>query len=199
MAVAEHPFDRAQPRAFARMEEVVKRNWTKVFLPILVTAAWTGVAHADETTTTTTQPQPVPSNSETVTEKSGPSTGMLFSGVLTLGVTYGAGVIVASTSDRDADHRMFVPIVGPWMALFDRGDCGGTTGRSCDTETTYKVLIVADGVGQALGALMIVDSFFNPATKTVSHTSTAKDKPTVHLTPTAMGAGGYGMLAVGSF
>ena len=34
------------------------------------------------------------------------------------------------TLTRDADHRMFVPIAGPWMALFDRGDCGGTTGRS---------------------------------------------------------------------
>jgi hypothetical protein len=199
MAVAELLRRRAQPRTSHEKEEVVNaRNWTKVFLPILVTAAWTGVAHADDTTTTA-QPQPVPSNSETVTEKSGPSTGMLFSGALTLGLTYGAGVIVASTSDRDADHRMFVPIAGPWMALFDRGDCGGTTGRSCDTETTYKVLIVADGVGQALGALMMVDAFFNPATKTVSHTSTTKDKPTVHLTPTAMGAGGYGMLAVGSF
>ena len=182
------------------------RNWKIIFLPMLVTAAWTGAARAEDTaapppaaTAVVAPVAPVPSHSETVTEKSGPSKGLLFSGALTLGLTYGAGVVVAATSNRDADHRMFVPIAGPWMALFNRGDCGGMTGRSCDTETTYNVLIVADGVGQALGSLMLVEAFLNPATKTVSRTTTGKEKPRVHLSPAAMGAGGYGMLAVGSF
>jgi hypothetical protein len=196
-------------RIARKREDVVNmRNWTAVFLPMLLSTAWTGVARADNDTqappppsrTTVVAPiAPVPSYSETVTEKSGPSTGLLVSGALTFGLTYGAGAVVAATSDRDADHHMFVPIAGPWMALFDRGDCGGTTGRSCDTETTYKVLIVADGVGQALGTIMVVDAFLNPATKTVSRTTASKDKPTLHLTPAAMGAGGYGMFAVGSF
>ena len=143
---------------------------------------------------------PAQTSSETVTEKGGPSRSMLMSGVVTFGLTYGAGAIVAATSSRAADHDMFVPVAGPWMALFNRGDCGGATGRSCDTETTYKVLIVADGIGQALGALMVIDAFFNPETHTYSRTTTAAvDHPTVRVTPASMGAGGYGMLAVGSF
>ena len=177
------------------------RKWTTLFLPVLVSTAWTGMARADDDALTrpVVTPAPAGTTSETTTEKSGPSTGLLASGAITLGLTYGAGAIVAATSDRDADHRMFVPIAGPWMALFDRGDCGGTTGRSCDTETTYKVLIVADGVGQALGAFLMVDAFLSPATTTVSRTTTAKDKPTLRVKPGTMGAGGYGMLAVGSF
>jgi hypothetical protein len=157
---------------------------------------WVRGAHAQEVVAT---PAPTQTTSETVTQRGGPSRAMLSGGILTLGVTYGAGAIVAATSDRDSDHRLFVPIAGPWMALFDRGDCGGTTGRSCDLETTYKVLIVADGIGQALGATMIIGAFLSPETNTTTRSTTALSKPTFHVSPTPMGAGGYGMLAAGTF
>jgi hypothetical protein len=94
---------------------------------------------------------------------------------------------------------MFVPVAGPWMALFDRGGCGGNTGRSCDVETTYNVLIVADGIGQALGATMIIGSFLNPETETTTRSTTALATPTIHVTPASVGGGGYGMLAFGTF
>jgi hypothetical protein len=106
---------------------------------------------------------------------------------------------VAATSSLDADHRTFVPIAGPWMALSDRGPCGGTAGRSCDAEDTDKVLIVADGIGQALGGLLIIGAFLNPETRTVTRSTTAAEQPSVRLAPAAMGSGGYGLQAVGSF
>ena len=169
---------------------MTRTRWIGWLLPPAIAATWSPAALAEETRTGT---------SETVTERGGPSRTMLSSGVVTLGLTYGAAAVVAATSDRDADHRMFVPIAGPWMALFDRGDCGGMTGRSCDTETTYKVLIVADGIGQGLGAITIVEAFLNPEVVTVSRTRTGSVKPTLRLTPARLGAGSYGMLALGTF
>jgi hypothetical protein len=174
-------------------------TWTAAILlpPMAVVAAWSDWAHAQETIVA--PPAPSQATSETVTGKGGPSRLMLTSGILTFGLTYGAGVVVAATSDRDADHRMFVPVAGPWMDLFDRGDCGGVTGRSCDMEATYKVLIVADGIGQGLGALMVVDAFLNPETVTVSHVRAAQTTPTIRFSPASLPAGAYGLLASGTF
>ena len=172
-------------------------KWTAaVLLPLMGVATWTGAAHAQDAAVAQAPSQ---ASSETVSEKGGPSRLMLTSGILTFGLTYGAGVIVAATSDREADHRMFVPVVGPWMALFDRGDCGGATGRSCDTETTYKVLIAADGIGQGLGALMVIEAFLNPETVTITHSRSAYAKATIRLSPASLAAGGYGLLASGTF
>jgi hypothetical protein len=175
-------------------------NTTKciaAILPFAIAGTWSALALGQDAP----PPAPPPAvRAETITEKGGPSGAMLWSGAVTLGVTYGAGVVVAATSTLPADHNMFVPIAGPWMALANRGGCGGPSGPSCDMATTYKVLIVADGIGQALGAFMIIDAFLNPETRTVYRSTTAAaDKPTVRVTPASMCAGGYGMLAVGSF
>jgi hypothetical protein len=124
---------------------------------------------------------------------------LLTSGLVTFGLTYGAGVIVAGTSSLDADHRLFVPIVGPWTSLADRPDCGGATGRSCDTETANKVLLIADGIGQALGAFMVIDAFLNPETVTITRSHVSNLKPAIHIAPAAIGVGGYGMLAAATF
>ena len=133
---------------------------------------------------------------DTVTEKGGPSRAMLVSGLGTFGISYGLAAVVAATSDLDADHRMFVPIAGPWMALSGRGGCGLGTPRSCDAATTDKVLIVADGVFQALGALLVVESFLNP--ETVTTTRASAEPPRVRVAPT-FGANGYGLAAFGNF
>jgi hypothetical protein len=133
---------------------------------------------------------------ETVTEKGGPSHSMLFSGVGTFGISYGAAVVVAATSDLDADHRMYVPFAGPWMALSGRGPCGVGTPRTCDAATADKVLIIADGVFQGLGGLLIVESFLNPETRTV--TRARAEQPTIRVTP-LVGSNGYGLAAFGNF
>jgi len=133
---------------------------------------------------------------DTVTEKGGPSRALLGSGLATFGISYGAAAIVAGTSSLDADHRMFVPIAGPWMALSGRGECGAGAPRSCDAATTSKVLIITDGVFQAIGALMIVDAFLNP--ETVTTTRASAEPPRIRVAPT-FGSNGYGLAAIGNF
>jgi hypothetical protein len=121
---------------------------------------------------------------------------MLVSGLGTFGISYGAAVVVAATSNLDADHRMYVPFAGPWMALSGRGPCGVGTPRSCDAATADKVLIITDGVFQALGGLLVVEAFFNPETRTVTRADA--EQPRIRLAP-LVGANGYGLAAFGNF
>lgn len=136
-----------------------------------------------------------PRQRETITEKGGPSRGMLFTGVATLGASYGAAAIVASTSSLAADRRMLVPFAGPWMALSDRGECGMGEAKTCSVVATEKAVIVADGVFQGLGGLLVIASFLNPETKT---TTTYSRKPTFHIAPARVESG-YGLSASGTF
>jgi hypothetical protein len=153
---------------------------------MLVTGVFSTRARAQQTSTETTQEETLPSRA------------ILGSGIVTFGLSYGTGVVVAATSSRPEDHHLYIPLAGPWVDLVNRGDCGALTGRSCDTETTYKVLLAADGVFQALGALAIVDAFLTPERHTVTRTATMPDKQRVRVAPGGVGTG-YGMLAVGSF
>jgi hypothetical protein len=185
-----------------------RRTWSLPAVPLFAVAAvaWASAGHAQEVVVAPAQPPPAepvatapPAHSETVTERGGPSGAELGSGVLTLGLTYGAAAIVAAESPQAADHRMFIPVAGPWMALANRPSCGGSTQPSCGTETTYSVLIVADGIGQALGSILIVGAFLHP--ETVSRTTTVSEeppKPALHLVPASIGSG-YGLQALGTF
>jgi len=74
----------------------------------------------------------------------------------------------------------------------------------CDRENTYKVLLVADGVLQGLGALEILGGLLFPETKTVMVAEEGASRgpprpfsPTVHLSPARVGYSGYGIAAVG--
>ena len=184
---------------------MLRRTWMMSIVPFLAaTAGWTGTATAQEVPPAPPPPEPLApmsqTRSETVTERGGPSASELSSGIVTLGLTYGMAAIVAAESPQSADHRMFVPVAGPWMALANRPGCGGATGPSCTTETTYSVLIVADGIGQALGSLLIIGAFLHPETVTRSTTVSSEDtlKPAFHVVPSSVGSG-YGMQALGTF
>jgi hypothetical protein len=138
---------------------------------------------------------------ETVQE-TGPNTALISSGLFTLGIPYVTSVIVATQSDHAGDNHLYIPVAGPWLDLANRGNCGGITQPSCDNETTYKVLLIADGVLQGIGALEIVGGLLTPTTRTVAADrkhQTAALEPHVRVAPTAMGRGGYGLAAVGSF
>jgi hypothetical protein len=132
---------------------------------------------------------------ETVTE-SGPNRALLSSGIISFGVPYVASVVVASQSDHQGDNHLYVPVAGPWMDLADRGGCGGLFQNSCNTETTYKVLLVANGILQGLGALDILASFVYPETTRVT---VASDSKRVVVSPTVMGKEGYGVAAFAKF
>ncbi len=145
--------------------------------------AWPARADAPSTTV----------QADVTTEGSAPNSTMLGAGIGVLGLSYGAAVVVGATSARTDDRTLFVPIVGPWFDLANRPACG--IGVTCNDENTAKVLLVTDGVFQAIGTLSIVGSFLSPERKEVHTVRSA----TVRLVPAPVGAGGSGLLAVGTF
>jgi hypothetical protein len=165
---------------------------------------WAGSSSAD--TTVVEQPAPAPASNTVVAAPAaapaaesdaytGPNRRLIGSGLVTFGLSYIPALVVAGTSDVSADHHLYVPIAGPWLDLGDRPGCGaGHIG--CDTETTYKVLLVFDGIFQAVGAVTTVTGFLSPERHVVT---TAKlNKPSVHVAPSNV-ASGYGVLAFGNF
>jgi len=134
---------------------------------------------------------------EEVSETRGPNRRYLTYGLVGFGAGYGIAATVGATSSRDTDRRMLVPLFGPWLALGDRGDCGGDiTDKPCTREGTYKVLIVADGLLQLAGAASIVAAFLYPETR--YETKTINVSKRVHVTPAPM-VHGVGVVATGWF
>ncbi|HEY0992538.1 MAG TPA: hypothetical protein VGD80_36040 [Kofleriaceae bacterium] len=112
---------------------------------------------------------------------------MFAAGAAVFGLTYGASVITAATSDNArGNNRLYVPLVGPWLALHDRGPCD-ILKSSCDHETTAKVLLIADGVFQAAGVIGMLDGLLRPSTHRVLVTQAKVDTRT-HIRPTVIGS-----------
>jgi hypothetical protein len=122
---------------------------------------------------------------------------IFFTGALVFGASYGASVITAASSDDTrGNHRLYIPLAGPWLALSDRGSCDVLLSR-CDNETTAKVLLIADGVFQAAGVLGMLDGIFQPSTHRVI-TRRAKLDTKVHVTPATV-HGDPGVAVFGRF
>jgi hypothetical protein len=132
----------------------------------------------------------------TQTASTGPEMRAIAGGIFAFGVSYGFALGVAATSGHQGDNHLYVPIVGPWLDLRDRGNC--PQAASCGNETAYGALIVADGVLQTIGALFVVGGFVFPTTRNVT-TVTATMAPTVQITPVEYAHGGLGLAAVGRF
>jgi hypothetical protein len=110
------------------------------------------------------------------------------SGAVIFGASYGAAAVAGAESDHPGANRLWVPVVGPWLALNDWGSCPIENPR-CDTNTTDKVLLIADGVFQAAGVITMVDGLLSPSHHRVI-TRTADTK--VHVTPTGNGLAVFG-------
>jgi hypothetical protein len=159
-------------------------------LAVAVNLAASGTARAEQVVIESTPSASVESSGTL------PNRSLLRSGVFTLGASYVPALVVAIESDRPSDDHLYVPIVGPWLDLANRGDdCDG----GCGKETTNKVLLVTDGVFQGIGALQILGSLIFPETRAVT---IAKSDGTPALTfmvaPTTI-AQGSGLVAYGSF
>ena len=106
-------------------------------------------------------------------------------GAITFLGSYGASVIYAGSSDHAGADRLYVPVVGPWLALNDWGNCP-IENSNCDNTTTAKVLLVADGVFQAAGVITMIDGILEPTShRTVVRTAKVDKK--VHVAPTHNG------------
>jgi hypothetical protein len=137
-------------------------------------------------------------DTSTRTESTGPDMREIGGGLVTFGISYGVALGVAATSGHQGDSHLYVPIVGPWLDFGDRGSCPQT--GSCDKETTYRVLIVADGIFQALGALSVVSGFLFQTTREVTTTTSAgATAPAIQVTPVQYAHGGLGLAAIGRF
>lgn len=137
-------------------------------------------------------PRQVATETETTTEVNSP---VITTGVITFGLSYGAAAFAGASSDRSSDKRLYVPLLGPWLAIADRGDCPVDQAK-CDSQTTDKVLMAIDGVFQAAGAITVVYGILSP--RTVTHRTTASRD--VHVVPLSMGQGSSAGLGVtGSF
>jgi hypothetical protein len=122
-------------------------------------------------------------------------------GALVFLASYGASVIVAASADEeDRDRgldRLYVPVVGPWLALNDYGTCP-IERQECDEETTAKVLLVADGVFQAAGVITMISGILQPTAHRVPVRTTQLDKK-VRVTPTTYAGTGAGLSMFGRF
>ncbi len=114
-------------------------------------------------------------------------------GAVVLTASYGAALIAASS--RDDLDELYVPLAGPWLALAGREGCP-IEKPECDDETTTKLLLVADGVFQAAGALAMLDAILEPSRRTIVRPVASQSA--VRVTPTAS-TGGPGVLVVGRF
>lgn len=166
-------------------------GWVAVGL--VAGAAPARVANAQEAPTSRT---PV-TVEKTTTEATGPSLLMVGSGIGIFGLSYVPVVVVAATSGLSADQNLYVPIVGPWIDFAQRPGCPAA--GSCNVENTDRVLLVADGIFQGIGAVTIVGGFLSTAHETKTVRSAARRMPTLRLAPARLGAGGYGVSASGTF
>src|SRR4051812_43622053 len=147
------------------------------------------IAHADGTVVVAQQPQPTvvtePQGTEVYDSYNAP---IFTTGALVFAASYGASVAVAASNDDDSNglHHLYVPVVGPWLALNDRPDCDAVLSR-CDNETSKKVLLVADGIFQAAGIITMLDGLIVPSHHRVIATTAKIDAKLHHPRPIALG------------
>jgi hypothetical protein len=125
-----------------------------------------------------------------VAQQTWPHRPLLITGsVLFLG-SYGASTIVAAASDRKADEKLFIPVVGPWLDLKKR-DCDV---KACGGDVFNKVLIGSSGVLQGAGAFMVLLGLVVPQAKERPWYVVGDDKlsiaPQVGLSLTGLSARG---------
>jgi hypothetical protein len=135
----------------------------------------------------TTVVQPVVEHNDSDVDYDPMNAGVFSSGAVLFGGSYIASIIVAGASDHPGAERLYVPVLGPWLALGDWGNCN-VTNPNCDNNTTDKVLLVADGIVQAAGILTMIDGLVWPSSH---HRVVVADKK-VHVTPTGNGMAVFG-------
>lgn len=105
------------------------------------------------------------------------------SGAMTFGVSYGAAAIASGVSDHPGADQLAIPLVGPWLALNDWGNCP-VTNPNCAQDTGDKVLLVVDGIFQAAGVITMIDALVEPSHH-VTVIQTAQRG--IHFAPTGTG------------
>jgi hypothetical protein len=168
----------------------------------------TGTGESSTTiTTTTATPVPPPTATTTTTgaeyvenvaaerQEIRPNPALLGTGAILLGGPYVAGAIVAATNSHSYDDKLYYPVAGPWIDLGER-PCTFSS-RCTSADHWNAALLIADGIAQGAGVVMMVSSAFVPVHKEVIKTA-AKPKPHVAVAPVSFKGGG-GIGASGTF
>jgi hypothetical protein len=124
---------------------------------------------------------------------------LVLGGFLGLGLSYGPSLYVANRSGLRADHKLDIPIAGPWLDLGSRPSCAAT---SCTNEPGYTALLLLDGFTQAISALQMLAGLIELAQEDPAPAAAPAQKtsrPAIVVAPTALGTRGYGLGASGNF
>jgi hypothetical protein len=121
---------------------------------------------------------------------------LVLSGFVFLGLSYGPSLYVANRSGLPADHKLDIPIAGPWLDLGSRPNCAGQ--RSCSNEPGYTAALVLDGFIQAVSAIQILAGL-GELSKDDPAPQKKASKAAIVVTPAALGSQGYGLGAIGRF
>jgi hypothetical protein len=131
---------------------------------------------------------PPPRRDVITVEERGPNPALLSGGAALFGLPYAGSVMIAAASGSDADARLYIPVMGPFLALAARPSCGD---YGCPPgETASRVLLVGDGILQTVGVLQMAGALMFPETRRVTRT--------VRVAP-MIGAGTVGLTAAGAF
>jgi hypothetical protein len=123
---------------------------------------------------------------------------LLASGLLTFGLAYVPAVTSANASSLSVDRQLYVPVVGPWIDLGTRPNCGRGS-LPCNSETLNQGLLIADGFFQGLAVVQLLAGLGALAHDSATTSSKADERPSVHVSPTQVGTNGYGVAAIGKF
>lgn len=122
-----------------------------------------------------------------------PNRPLMVTGASMLVGAYVTSVLVGAANNNDADRKLYIPVVGPWLDLGDR-QCDT---RECKGEDWSKAALIASGVLQGAGTILAVSSVFMP--EKVHRTRIAGATIDWKVAPSSMGTRGGGLAAVGRF
>ena len=92
-----------------------------------------------------------------------PNYELIAGGTLLFVSAYGFSAMTASASPVAADEHLFIPVVGPWLDLAERPRCDNIkTHPACETEGANKAMLVASGLTQSLGVLLVLGGVLFP-------------------------------------
>lgn len=170
-----------------------KKHDTKADTPLADDA---GEEPATTTRTTAAVYEPSPGAEPTKRVTNAPNRLLLGTGLIAFGGAYIPSAVVGVTSDRDADRRLLIPVVGPWADLMDR-QCNE---RPCNNNFWTSAALVTSGLFQLGGAAAVFASFFVPESQTgrVFGPARAATPPSIQVAPVSFGSGG-GLGAIGRF
>jgi hypothetical protein len=169
----------------------IRRRTATVCAGLVAALAWSTSSLADDSAGGVERAE-----SPTAAQSGGAA--LLATGVITLGLAYIPASTIATTSTLAIDKQLLVPIAGPWIDLANRPNCG-PRGLSCDAEIGNQALLIVDGFFQGLALIQILAGAAQVSRDASVPVAKIEEKPSVRVQPAQLGAGGYGLAALGRF